>query len=65
MMKSVQEAVVDNPVTTVAGIGVLISGVGALLKWDDATMQAIAQVALGLCLVARSVVAMFQRKPTS
>lgn len=55
---SVQQAVVDNPVTTVAGIGLIVTGVGVLLKWDDTTQQAIAQIALGLAVFVRAIIAM-------
>lgn len=59
-MKDVRTAVVENPVTTVAGVGMLVEGVGLLLGWTAEVQGAVAQITLGLAVLARAVVAMFK-----
>lgn len=55
------ETVKNNPVTTVAGVGAVITMIGHFLKWDDQTMLVVTQGVIGLALIARGAVAWFDR----
>lgn len=52
--------VARNPVTLVAGIGLVVQAAGEFLDWTTEERLSASNLALGLCLVARGLVALFK-----
>jgi hypothetical protein len=49
-------AAAQNPTTITAALGIILSGVGALMGWSAETQAAIGQITLGTALLARLTV---------
>ena len=51
-----KKAAASNPTTITAALGIVLGGVGVLLGWDAETQAAVAQITLGIALLARLAV---------
>lgn len=56
----VKDKAAANPVTLTAGIGLVVASVGHIFGWKKGLQLDVSQAFLGLCLVVRGLVALFQ-----